>query len=354
MTLADLFPTGYLVAQAWRKWLNTEGPPFHSIDQLHEWRQNWGELVKYQGTLSGSLYVPEAFDRRATTILGFGDDPELNPLRSRFLWDNADNSLLREITADRRRIAQALAVGEYAAGLFVLTGWLRQGRLEQLLRDIVTTAPEPTQSQAVTPSQVEEAHTLTRDPLFMAVGMANLLLDEASKFKAECRQSCPTSDQELLNALPGILAEAKYYTCFVSYGQPDLAFAQKLRKDLEARGISCWLYDMDATPGERTWREIGRKRREADKMVVLCSAPALVSDGVLKEIEEQTDEDPDKMLPISLDDPWKERGFPVMRGDRDLKSYLLDKNYADFANLPYEEAMERLLRGLRRRDADVT
>lgn len=109
---------------------------------------------------------------------------------------------------------------------------------------------------------------------------------------------------------------------------------------------------MDATVGERTWGEIGQKRQEAEKMVVLCSIQALMRDGVLKEIEEQMDEDPDKMVPISLENLWEEKGFKVVgRGDRDLKPFLLDKNYADFANRPYEEALERLLRGLRRGDA---
>lgn len=154
---------------------------------------------------------------------------------------------------------------------------------------------------------------------------------------------------ELLDALPGIVADVKYYTCFISYGHPDVAFATKLRQDLEARGVSCWLYDMDATVGEPTWREIGNMRREADKMVVLCSGEALIRPGVLKEIEEQKDEDPDKVLPISLDNLWKEPGFKVMRDSRDLKPFLLDRNYADFANLPYDDALERLLTGLRRR-----
>ena len=160
--------------------------------------------------------------------------------------------------------------------------------------------------------------------------------------------------QELLDALPAIVAEVKYYPCFISYGQPDLAFAQKLYADLEARGVSCWLYAMDATPGARNWKEIGDKRRGADKVLVLCSAPSLIRDGVLKEIEEQIDDDPDKLVPISLDDLWKEKGFRVMRVDRDLKPFLHDRNYADFASLPCEEAMERLLRGLRRQDADFT
>ena len=153
---------------------------------------------------------------------------------------------------------------------------------------------------------------------------------------------------ELLEALPRIVAAVQYYSCFVAYGQCDVAFARELCEHLTGKGVSCWLYEMHATPGERTWTEIVRKRREADKVVVVCSAAALVRDGVLKEIEEQVDEDPDKIVPISLDDLWKASGFKVTRADRDLKPYLLERNYADFANLAYEEALRRLLRGLRR------
>jgi uncharacterized protein YjbI with pentapeptide repeats len=159
--------------------------------------------------------------------------------------------------------------------------------------------------------------------------------------------------QELLDALPTIVADIKYYSCFISYGQPDLELARKLDKDLRARGVSCWTYEMDKTPGERTWREIGSKRREADKMVLLSSSAALVRDGVLKEIEEQIDEDPDKVVPISLDDLWKERGFRVQRAERDLKPFLMERNYADFSNWDsdaarYDKALEELLKGLRR------
>lgn len=151
---------------------------------------------------------------------------------------------------------------------------------------------------------------------------------------------------EMLAALPAILAEAKYHSCFICYGQPDLKFAQRLTKTLRGKSVSCWLYDLDATPGERTWGEIKKKRQEAGKMVVLCSNAALIRDGTLKEIEEQIDEEPGKLVPISLDDIWKQPGFRVMRGSRDLKPYLLERNYADFANPDYARALERLLGGL--------
>ncbi len=154
--------------------------------------------------------------------------------------------------------------------------------------------------------------------------------------------------QELLEALPRIVAEVSYYSCLIYCGQPDAEFAARLREDLKSRGVCCWLYEMDRTAEERTWGEIGMRRREAERMVVLCSAEALVRDGALKEIWEQIDEDADKLVPISLDDLWREAGFKVMRDANDLKPFLEERNYTDFANKPYREALEDLLKGLRR------
>ena len=157
--------------------------------------------------------------------------------------------------------------------------------------------------------------------------------------------------RELLETLPKVLADVKYCSSFVCYGQPDIKYARRIAKDLKARGVSCWLYSLDATPGKRTWGEITQMRREADKMIVLCSAEALIRDGVLKEIEEQIDEDREKIVPISLDYTWKERGFMVRRGERDLKPFLEERNYADFCvESAYEGSLRRLLKGLERKN----
>lgn len=158
--------------------------------------------------------------------------------------------------------------------------------------------------------------------------------------------------KELLEELPKIISEVKYYNCFIAYGEPDKAFAETLRDDLRRRGVSCWAYSTDSTPGERTWMEIKQRRQEADKVIVVCSADALVRDGLLKEIEEQIDEGPDKMIPISLDNLWKEDGFRVERGKRDLKPFLKERNYADFSDpSKYEQSLDRLLKGLKREKA---
>ena len=100
---------------------------------------------------------------------------------------------------------------------------------------------------------------------------------------------------ELYDAVVRMKAKVMYYNCFVAYGEPERKFAEKLSKSLKAKGISCWLYAMDAKVGERTWKEITEKRRAAERVIVLCSSKTLVRDGLLKEIEEQIDEDPDKI-----------------------------------------------------------
>ena len=156
--------------------------------------------------------------------------------------------------------------------------------------------------------------------------------------------------KELLAELPRIVGAVEYHSCFIAYGQPDLDFAKRLRDDLAAKGVSCWLYALDATPGERKWAEIGRERRQADKMLIICSVAALIRDGVLKEIEDQIDEDPNKIVPISRDNLWNQPGFLVMRGSQHLKPFVDDRNYADFGDdSRYEESLQRLLRALRRK-----
>ena len=87
-------------------------------------------------------------------------------------------------------------------------------------------------------------------------------------------------------------------------------------------------------------------------MIVLCSYKSLIRDGVKKEIEEQIDENPDKIIPISLDNTWREDGCLIMRGKHDLKPFLLERNYADFSDKSqYAASLNKLLKGLERRDS---
>ena len=72
----------------------------------------------------------------------------------------------------------------------------------------------------------------------------------------------------LLDALPRIAGQVQYHSAFIAYGEPDRDFAERLYGALQSKGVSCWTYAMDATPGKRTWHEIGQRRREAGKFIV--------------------------------------------------------------------------------------
>jgi len=156
--------------------------------------------------------------------------------------------------------------------------------------------------------------------------------------------------------VPELVREIRYYSAFIAYGTPDKGIAERLYEDLKARGVSCWLFDADARAGRPLWGEIGKARREAERVIVTCSADSLVRDGLRKEIEETADEDPSKLVPISLDNLWREEGFTVRRGARDLKPCLENQIYADFVGWQrdkkaYQKGLEKVLNGLQREGA---
>ena len=68
------------------------------------------------------------------------------------------------------------------------------------------------------------------------------------------------------------------------------------------------------------------------------------------------DDDPAKIIPVSLDDRWRASGFEVRRAERDLKTDLLPLNYVDFSpGADYADALGKLLKALELRpDAPST
>ena len=170
----------------------------------------------------------------------------------------------------------------------------------------------------------------------------NKLTPELEKFLLEA--GIP---RELLAELPRIVAGLGYRSCFICYGDTNREFAEKLCRDLGAKGVPCWLYSLDNTGIEQSWRPIRWRRREVEKMVVICSGKALAKEIVQKQIEEQIDEDRDDIIPVSLDNLWKTSGFLEKR--RNLQAFLFSNIDADFSNdSPYNESLEWLLKRLKR------
>lgn len=149
------------------------------------------------------------------------------------------------------------------------------------------------------------------------------------------------------NSQAPIQPSRKTSSCFICYGEPDKAFAEKLRNALNNKEIPTWMYSMDYTPGRRTWKEIIDNRRISHKVLVICSTASLSRDGILKEIEQQIDENPDKIIPVSIDLDWTESTFIIRRGDTDLKPFLSDHNYADFVTKTFNEALAKLAKAIK-------
>lgn len=134
----------------------------------------------------------------------------------------------------------------------------------------------------------------------------------------------------------------KKHECFIGYGEPDKYFAHKLKEALNTKEITAWVYSLDYTPGKRTWEEIITKRRNSRKVLFICSTLSLKRDALLKEIEQQIDEEPEKIIPVSIDISWTEPTFYIKRGSNDLKPFLIQRNYADFVTKPFDYALDKL------------
>jgi hypothetical protein len=184
-------------------------------------------------------------------------------------------------------------------------------------------------------------------------------VESAGKIHKEFLKGCGMPET-LIRDLPSLVGSIKYYRCFISYSTADKAFASQLRKDLQAAGIRCWIWDQDARTGRSLWREIDRTIRTYDKLVLIASKSSLESPAVNREIERaivEEDErrkvktrgrtrlDADVLFPIAIDDylfkKWKhERKVDV------TKKVIADaKGWEADAGI-YARVLEKLIRDL--------
>lgn len=142
---------------------------------------------------------------------------------------------------------------------------------------------------------------------------------------------------------------------FISYGGPDNAFARKLYEALHSNGVTTFLYEEHAIPGEKIHRTMRKGVNEHDRVVLICSKASLVRPGVLAEIEhvlerEARDGGETYLIPIRLDD-YVLRDWAPKR--EDLAQAVRDREVANFEGadtdpVKFEKALGRLLRALRK------
>ncbi len=154
---------------------------------------------------------------------------------------------------------------------------------------------------------------------------------------------------KVLGLLPSILDEIQYCSCYIIYGTPDQPFAEKLRSDLLAGGVSCWVYCLDSSSENPIKMELADIKQDAEKFVFLCSHYSVAQSEFLYEVEDDVAEDPSKVVAVFVDDLGRQPNS-ISNGDGpSVIGRLMEGNYADFSDpAKYGEALERLLNGLRR------
>lgn len=98
---------------------------------------------------------------------------------------------------------------------------------------------------------------------------------------------------------------ASFYSCFISYSHADRRFARKLHRELQARGIRCWLDEAQLRVGEEIQPGVLEAIRQHDRVVLCCSEASLGSDWIGVELRETLDKERQEgrliLLPLDLD-----------------------------------------------------
>jgi hypothetical protein len=100
---------------------------------------------------------------------------------------------------------------------------------------------------------------------------------------------------------------------YLSYGDEDVPFAQKLYEALEAAGVPIFFRHEHAVPGAKQHRSARRSIRDYEHIVLLCSARSLPTTSVISELDE--------MLSREFDDGASERIIPILLDDYAFKGW---------------------------------
>jgi hypothetical protein len=161
--------------------------------------------------------------------------------------------------------------------------------------------------------------------------------------------------------IPSLLTEpVRFYSCFISYSTADQQFAERLRADLQDKGVRCWFSPHDIRGGRKLHEQIDEAIRRYDRLLLILSEESMNSEWVMTEIaharQKELNERHQVLFPISLVPfsricEWK--CFDADRGRdsaREVREYFIP----DFTNWKahdaYRQALERLVRDLQTKE----
>ena len=141
---------------------------------------------------------------------------------------------------------------------------------------------------------------------------------------------------------------AQFYSCFISFSSNDQEFVERLHADLQGRGVSCWFAPHDLPIGMKILDGLDEAIRLREKVVLVLSESAIISDWVEDEVttafEEERRRKQTVLFPIRLDDA-------VMKANEAWASKLRARNICDFTKWrdqgAYKATFERVLHDLK-------
>jgi uncharacterized protein YjbI with pentapeptide repeats len=149
----------------------------------------------------------------------------------------------------------------------------------------------------------------------------------------------------------------EYYSCFISYSHKDEAFAQRLRADLQDKGVRCWFAREDIAGGRKIYDQIDPEIRFHDKTLLVLSEHSIGSPWVMTEIRRtrkaELRDKRQKLFPIRLVDMDVLKEWECFDADtgKDLAVEVREYHIPDFSNwenhAAYRPAFDRLLRDLK-------
>jgi maltose alpha-D-glucosyltransferase/alpha-amylase len=149
----------------------------------------------------------------------------------------------------------------------------------------------------------------------------------------------------------------QFYSCFISYSTHDQAFAERLHRDLNERGVRCWFALHDVRGGEKLYSQIESAIRSHDRVLLILSRDSMASEWVKTEIararQREMNEKREVLFPITLVGYDFIKAWECFDADtgkdsaREIREYFIPDFSQWRDERQYGDALQKLLKSLR-------